>query len=366
MRKDGIQRNSGLELARIICMFFIVLHHYAVHGGYPEITYDTISIGYVFIQIIGMFGRSACTIFALISAFFLIDSSGKNHYRRMIPLLGQMVLYSAIIGVVLYCVQPFPVSVGDMFESIFPIKSGNWYVLYYCIFYVFVPFINKGLRALDQSQHKKLVIVTVIVWSVIPTLTDKAWSFGPILFFLASYIIGAYIKLYVYGKTKRKNTFYLWTALSVAALIIVSVVTLNALSYVLHANRWIHAATYFMEYNTLPALAFSVFFFLYFANVKWQNKTVNAIASHTLGVYLIHDHFLMRRVLWEVISPNASYMTAPYLHILIKVLAVFAVCFLIDWVRHHTFGKRLERWFFTHCDGWLEKLKKRFKKNQAE
>lgn len=71
------ERNSSLELLRIICIILIIAHHYSYHGGYDGVTYENLSAGVIFIQIIGMFGRMACSIFALISGYFLINANKK-------------------------------------------------------------------------------------------------------------------------------------------------------------------------------------------------------------------------------------------------------------------------------------------------
>ena len=64
MKEDGIfmnlcsakQRNSALELLRIICILLIICHHYSIHGGFGEITHQNINIARVYIQIPYMWG----------------------------------------------------------------------------------------------------------------------------------------------------------------------------------------------------------------------------------------------------------------------------------------------------------------------
>lgn len=67
------ERNSSFELLRIICIILIIAHHYSVHGGYDSFIYNNISFGTIFIQGLSMFGRASCSVFAMISGYFLIE-----------------------------------------------------------------------------------------------------------------------------------------------------------------------------------------------------------------------------------------------------------------------------------------------------
>ena len=97
-------RNSSLELLRIICMLLIIAHHYSVHGGYGELTSASLSGGSIFIQILSLYGKLSCTIFILISAYFLVDAP-EIRYKRIIPLVAEMFFYSFVIMIIMYSLK---------------------------------------------------------------------------------------------------------------------------------------------------------------------------------------------------------------------------------------------------------------------
>lgn len=67
------RKNSSIELLRIICIILIVAHHYCVHGISDALSYETINGYRVFLQLFGAFGKVACSIFALISGYYLVS-----------------------------------------------------------------------------------------------------------------------------------------------------------------------------------------------------------------------------------------------------------------------------------------------------
>lgn len=46
------ERESGIELLRVICILLIIAHHYVLHGDYPEISVMTFSWQNFFLQIV--------------------------------------------------------------------------------------------------------------------------------------------------------------------------------------------------------------------------------------------------------------------------------------------------------------------------
>lgn len=46
------ERESGIELLRVVCILSIIAHHYVLHGDYPEISAMTFSWQNLFLQIV--------------------------------------------------------------------------------------------------------------------------------------------------------------------------------------------------------------------------------------------------------------------------------------------------------------------------
>ena len=88
------RRNSSLELLRIICILLILANHYSVLGGIPARGWRDLTWGYFFVQSIGMFGRTACSVFVLITGYYLSTGVKPGHWKKAIPLAAEAVFYS--------------------------------------------------------------------------------------------------------------------------------------------------------------------------------------------------------------------------------------------------------------------------------
>ncbi len=67
-------RNSSLELLRIIAMILIVVHHYAVHSGFIY-EYQPFTASKLIMQTLSIFGKVGVNIFILISTYFLCSQT---------------------------------------------------------------------------------------------------------------------------------------------------------------------------------------------------------------------------------------------------------------------------------------------------
>lgn len=77
-------RNSSIELLRIISMILIVFHHFAFHGGFKWQT-NSVTISHFWYNFIYGGGKIGVNIFVLISGYFLIDrkTSVCSYIRRI-------------------------------------------------------------------------------------------------------------------------------------------------------------------------------------------------------------------------------------------------------------------------------------------
>ena len=71
-------RESNIELYRIIAMFLIVAHHYVVNSGLTAfggpVYADPLSIKSLFLLIWGAFGKIGINCFVLITGYFMCQS----------------------------------------------------------------------------------------------------------------------------------------------------------------------------------------------------------------------------------------------------------------------------------------------------
>ncbi len=100
--------------------------------------------------------------------------------------------------------------------------------------------------------------------------------------------------------------------------------------------------SYFLisDSNAILALTNGVTSFMWFKNLKIRNsKIINTIAASSFGVFLIHDNSpTMWQWLWKDAIDCVGHYAADYdwLYAMCCVLAIYAVCTLIDIIRIKT------------------------------
>lgn len=212
-----------------------------------------------------------------------------------------------------------------------------------------VPFLNPMLKGLKKDSFQKLIFVMLFLCSVIGTIaTDKVWKFSDLDFFLVMYVIGAYIRLYIKKLPERRKLAAV--AVVFLALMILSVLALDALGVVTGQGVFFDKAVYFNKWNSVLAVGLAVFVFCFFLDLEFYNEILNKIASATLGIYLIHNNFIFRRWLWQEFYPNPDYIYFPYIQFGMKVVLCYCGCLLLEFVRSATIGRWVDHWLTRHYD----------------
>ena len=187
------------------------------------------------------------------------------------------------------------------------------------------------------------MLTVFIIWSVLPTVTFRQIDFGEMDFFIVMYTAGAFIRLHVYGKTKYKNIWNLAIALGAAALMVLSVVVMDALAVKTGNVFFLDNACYFREFNMVPAVVCTVFLFLFFANLNFYSKTINFMAGSVLQILIIHVNEYFAWFAWHRFSSNSEHIDWPYLHAPVKIACVFGICLLVSIAYRLTLRKPVER-----------------------
>lgn len=90
------ERNSNLELYRIVTMLLIVAHHYVVNSGLIQIMPNSETTNNsIFLYIFGMWGKTGINCFMLITGYFMCKSNIT--IRKFLKLLLEVEFYKIII-----------------------------------------------------------------------------------------------------------------------------------------------------------------------------------------------------------------------------------------------------------------------------
>lgn len=333
-------RQSNIELLRIISMMMIVFHHFAVHGGFVWEQSDA-SISHFWYNLISMAGKIGVDVFVLISGYFLIESrSGLFNLKKLLKLWGQVFFYSVGLYAVFSLFKGDDYGIKTLLKSLFPITfSSWWFASTYFVLYLIHPFLNIFLNSLERRNYQTLLVILVTMWSVIPTIINRSVGWSYLGWFVTLYSIAGYARLYGFNKIfTAKRYFILWAVFS-------SLTYLSSTAFTILGTRWKVFYThisYFFGMEKLSVLLISLTLFMAFSSLDiGYHKWINTLASATFGVYLIHDSDFVRSFLWVEVFQNAEYRNSLFLipYSIIVVIVVYAVCTAIDLLRKAVFEK---------------------------
>ncbi len=321
-------------------MLIIITHHFGVHGVFHVLEpaknilgVDNLTWQLIFTQLVSWGGSLGNILFMMITGYFMINRSVS--VKKILLLIGAMFFYSWLIEGISYGLIGLPYTIKGLITNTVPLWFGhNWFVSCYIVFSIFIPFVNKLLTSLTKRQYLILLLLLFVFYNFIPAFKGATFMKGaPLIFFGFGYALGGYLKLYNNDTTGNLHGRCAKYLIALLATIEISTLLLDGCGVYLHNDKIIQHATHFAGVLSVP-LAISLF--LYFKTLKpFYNSKINAIAGTVLGVYLIHDNDLMRKIIWDYVYPNLEYVTSDFyiLFYIGKVIAVFFVCALIEFYR---------------------------------
>lgn len=329
-----INRNTSIELLRIISMIMIMFHHFAYHGNF-EWNSNEVTLPHLWYDFILMGGKVGVDIFVLISGYFLIENTEKLFQpKKLLKFWGQVVFYSIMTYLLSVMLRLNAFEIKQLIKVCLPITyPGWWFASTYFMLYLIHPFLNKLLHGLSKTEYQYLILMMVLCWSIIPTATTQLFESNSLLWFVTLYGIAGYVNLYG-GNQKLQSKHYF--SLYFMVLIITYTVSTTFLFLGTKKEEWSTHAIDFFEIERLPILLMAITLFMGFVTLKMNyHKWINMIASATFGVYLIHDSSYIRYYLWTNIFKINQYQDSTFL-ILYSILVVFILyvsCTMIDLIR---------------------------------
>ena len=310
-------------------MLAIVAHHYVVNSDLMAQINKSGSMGFnsLFLLLYGCWGKIGINCFVLITGYFMCRSNIT--VKKFLKLFFEMEFYNVVIflAFVLSGYQPFRIK--DGVNALIPFLTlTEGFTSCFLVFYLFIPFLNLLIHAMNERQHRCLVILSLSVFSIWASIPFVDVGSSYVFWFMILYFVSSYIRLYPIPLFENQ-AFWGWMSILAVFCSYASVLFMT----------WLGIGPYFFlsDSNKISALAVAICFFLFFKNWKLKyNRIINKIASSTFGVLCIHANSgTMRQWLWSDVCNNAVFFTSPYLvvHAVGVVLIVFAVCTMIDQLR---------------------------------
>lgn len=329
-------RQSGIELLRIIAMYLIVAHHMVVHNSFDFLGQPN-SFRKVTLSLFEYApGKIGIALFFIASAWFL--SSGTSSLKktcRKIWILEREILFWSIAALILqFIFDPTSVRLQQIVMALFPtITQLWWYTTCYALFLGFLPFISVSLRNLGRRSHKKLLIVMIAVWGCASFVPYAELNIGlNLIGFVYVYTLVTYYRWYMLRIDDKTITI---VACICAVMLLTWSISLELLYSYLQADEYQALSRVMDREWSLPILGLSFGIFIVFSRMQFHSRVINAIASLTLGVYLITDHPFVRDILWtHWFAFEKYYQTRfPIVYFLSIVTLVFIGTLVLEAIR---------------------------------
>lgn len=308
------QRNSAVEMLRILSMLMVLVVHFV--GGAFGLPWarlqflnatEWLKLALEALAIVGV------NCFVLISGYYGIRTSLKGLLRYV-----GICLFASLVVWLARCIDGHHVADGFVDSLLVFSHTDLWFVPAYLALYLLSPLLNGGFEALTSRRR---VLVGFVSLTAANVWLGWVWggSVNP-----TGYNVMQMIYLYYIGRMLnsfaddlRRITPAVWFAIYLAACV----------GTALMMN---------FDYNSPTVLAASVALFMAFATMKpFCNRFVNAVAASSFMVYLLHKApYVWVNLKWTLIGwsvkSTAVVFAMKWLGLLV---GVFIAAILIDWAR---------------------------------
>ena len=363
------ERKSNFELLRIVAMLMIVACHLAVHGVqqvlFPDNAYRAWAAGTMVNRLFTLLfepgGTIGVALFFMLTGYFLAGKQRASVLKVCLQVIFYGLALSALFLIIVVIHKLFGVGyffpfslttkINLLLRHVFvPVSAGNWwFVSAYVLLVLTAPRINQFLSKLNKAGFVRLLIVTWFFWYSCQLVLGGVYvTLGRAFFF---YILGAYCRLFGHSEQEKPQVRHV-------ALFAFGWLLYAACSFCDYALKEISAKTLamkavenyvlqgLMDCISIPLCAWSLFAIFARMSVP-PSRRINTVAATTFGVYLLHDSDITRQLIWNgILRVSDVQFLSPYflLLALADILAVFAVCSAIDYLRLRFVEPKMLAW----------------------
>ncbi len=329
---EKTMRNSNHELLRMTAMYMIVFIHANMYLG----NFCTGGIGSFFNGMVNGICNIGVSCFILISGYYGV----RFEIKKLVKMECMMITYSLLETAVMYMVFPDQLQGAALLEQLvksclpFITRKYWFYSCYICLF-LLSGFIQRFIEGLKREEFKRLLLLLVILFSVMPSLfyfelmPDNGKG---LVQMIMVYMIGRYIRMYrdcsveeLIGKGKAFLVFaILWV--------------INGISheFPIQLGGIYH---HLCKDNSITNLVMAVLLFYFFKDFKVTSKAVNQAAKYVFAVFALNNTLVSAAM--ELIEEKGFKSPDGILGFLILagvVLLVWAICLLIGMLREAVIG----------------------------
>lgn len=339
MTNSEIQRNSNIELLRLVLIAFVVLLHFnndSMGGAFVYVR--NIPIDNLALHFLESLGICAVNCFMIVSGYFLYTNS-KIKFGKAFDILLIVIFYNYVDYFSKVAFAEGCLSLKSIAGCAFP---ANYFAIFYLICYIFSPYVSRVYRWLSEKQADFLTAVIAILFVIVPTCLDMAIDLHvltpgflspvslngngagyTIVQFMACLSLGMWIR----KRNIQVKTSALWTIYLISSLILT--IGINKFSSL-------------YNYCSILTVINAVCLFLLFQKIRIQNNVINFAAKSCFAIFCIHTGGFANR-LWRQYFITEEHLSGglftTLLWTFISVSVMFFCCLFLSIIMRIVFGK---------------------------
>ena len=316
------KRHTGLDLLRILAIFFVAGLHFFMNTGFYEQTVDGPRM-YIMVLLRNTF-MVCVPLFLVMSGAVMGDKKPTaGYFLGIIKVITIYLLASLCCGAYKMFVT-HEMNLREMIYGIFTYQTATygWYVEMYLGLFLLVPFLNMAYDAMLTQKKKKILLGVMLILTALPSVVNiwrldgLTWWLNPAsnqihhqlvpqywesLFPLTYFLLGRYLREYPIKMGKGLNVGL------IAAVIFFN----GAFSYYRsHGDIFVWGA--WQSWGALPNVVLAGLIANLFVQIrceKWPaglRKSAAMVSNWVLGAYLVSSIF--DEVLYDLLNQHVTVM----------------------------------------------------------
>lgn len=310
------KRLVGLDLLKILSMFFILIHHFSKHGGFYE---NATGFTQTFLLILNDLFLPSVNVFVFISAYLIVKKN-KFSLKKLLYLFLEIIFFALLTYFLFLIISKEQFNIKTFFACLNPIENYFWFTNAYVFMYLLSPVLLMIINKLNKNGYL-ILLLTLFIITLFSTYTPFfpilnngfTWMWFVFLFFFAGY----------QAKFEINLKKWIWLIIYIIAI---------SLSFFVFGGEVVKHPIYTSAIAILETISlFNLFKDINIKNNKFA-KIIMVIQSCTLGIYLLHDSIFTRNILYSKIFCTQNFYLKPtsLLWFILFVFITFIVCLLFD------------------------------------
>lgn len=157
------QRESGLELLRLLAIFAIVMHHACINDSLVIFT-DSFNLNHLVVSLLGIWGNFGVVLFFMLGFWFMLDEDYNFQVKKWIQLAVETSIFALCAITVAHIAFDYDISIKDLVKCILSPALGTfWYITSYLVVFLLLPFLRKMLICLPDEGLLALFGISTLV-----------------------------------------------------------------------------------------------------------------------------------------------------------------------------------------------------------